>query len=379
MRQTLRLGTVMGIPVGVNWSVAAALVLVADVLARSILPASSPGVSGGIRWAAAVVTAVLFLASLAAHEFAHAVVARRFGVKVVSITLWMLGGVAQFEGEPPTARADLRIAAVGPAMSGALALAFGGAWALAGVAGAPATAVACLGWLAATNVLLAVFNLLPAAPLDGGRILRGFLWRSRGDRVSAAHTADRAGTVLGFVMIGGGLLALLAGAWLDGLWLALVGWFIVAAAKVEDRWTDLREAAAGRRIADVMTPHPAHGWTWQPAGAFAETVVQTSRQPVFPVVDAAGDPVGAVTTARLVRLRSEEAGTALARYMTRLDPDRVVGPEEPASAVLKATPMPGGLLAVVAADHRLVGIVTTEDLQRLVQRARFGDSRGTAA
>jgi CBS domain-containing protein len=128
-----------------------------------------------------------------------------------------------------------------------------------------------------------------------------------------------------------------------------------------------------------MTPHPAHGWTWQPAGAFAETVVQASRQPVFPVVDAAGDPVGAVTTARLVRLRSEEAGTALARYMTRLDPDRVVGPEEPASAVLKATPMPGGLLAVVAADHRLLGIVTTEDLQRLVQRARLGDSRGTAA
>ena len=127
-----------------------------------------------------------------------------------------------------------------------------------------------------------------------------------------------------------------------------------------------------------MTPHPAHGWTWQPAGDFAGTVARTSRQPVFPVVDAAGDPVGAVTMIRLVRLRSEEAATALGRFMTPLDPDRVLGPEEPASALLKTTPMRGGLIAVVAADHRLLGIVTTEDLQRLV-RGGIGDSRSTAA
>ncbi|MBO2443470.1 site-2 protease family protein [Actinomadura nitritigenes] len=379
MKQTFKLGTIGGVPVGLNWSVVVTVILVADILAQSVLPGADPSAPAGARWAAALVTAALFLGSLAAHEFAHALVARRHGVRVDSVTLWMLGGVAELEGEPPTARADLRIAAVGPATSGAMAAAFAAVWAAAAALGAPPLATTPLAWLAVTNAAIAVFNLLPGTPLDGGRILRGLLWRRRGDRVGAAHAADRAGLAMGRAMIGGGLAALLVGGWFDGLWLALVGWFITSSAKAEDRWTDLREAAGGRRVADIMTSHPDHGWTWQTAGAFIDTVAVASRQAVFPVVDTEGDPVGVVTVERLMRLPAEDAGVALGTLTVPLQAGRVVGPDEPASAVLAHAPFMGDLIAVVVADHHLLGIVTTADVQMLIRRSRLRPTTSAAA
>ncbi|HEU5023498.1 MAG TPA: site-2 protease family protein [Spirillospora sp.] len=371
MKQTFKLGTIGGVPVGLNWSAVVTVILVADILAQSILPGADPSAPAGARWAAALVTAALFLGSLAAHELAHALVARRHGVRVNSITLWMLGGVAELEGEPPTPTADLRIAAVGPATSGAMAAVFAAAWAVAGALGASPLSTASLAWLAVTNGAVALFNLLPGTPLDGGRILRGLLWRRRGDRISAAHAADRAGLAMGRAMIGGGLAALLIGGWFDGLWLVLVGWFITSSAKAEDRWTDLREAAADRRVADIMTPRPDHGWTWQPAGAFIETVALASRQKVFPVVDMAGDPVGVVTVERLARVPSQDSGIALGTLAVPLQAGRIVGPDEPATTVLSYPPFMGDLIAVVVADHHLLGIVTTENVQMLIRRSRL--------
>src|SRR4051794_1402657 len=127
MRQSLRLGRVAGIPVGINWSVFVILVLVAQIIAADVLPRTDPGRSVALYWSIAVPTTLVFLASLLAHELAHAVVARRKGVGVRSITLWMLGGVAQLDGEAPTARADFSIAVAGPLAS----LAAGGVFALA--------------------------------------------------------------------------------------------------------------------------------------------------------------------------------------------------------------------------------------------------------
>jgi hypothetical protein len=252
-----------------------------------------------------------------------------------------------------------------------MAAVFTAAWAVAGAFGASPLSTASLAWLAITNGAIALFNLLPGAPLDGGRILRGLLWRRRGDRISAAHAADRAGLAMGRAMIGGGLAALLIGGWFDGLWLVLVGWFITSSAKAEDRWTDLREAAADRRIADIMTPHPDHGWTWQPAGAFIETVALASRQKVFPVIDAGGGPVGVVTVERLARVPAGDADVTLGTLAVPLQAGRIVGPDEPATTVLSYPPFMGDLIAVVVADHHLLGIVTTENVQMLIRRSRL--------
>jgi Zn-dependent protease len=175
MKPTVRIGRIFGIEVGVHWSV----LIIAGLLAV--------GLAGGERdvavWAVAIVAVGLFFASLLAHELAHSVVARRNGMQVTGITLWLLGGMAQLGGPMPSARAELKVAAAGPATSVLLGIGF----LLAAIAGAASgllssLPVSALAWLAFVNVVLAVFNLIPAAPLDGGRILAGFLWARHGDR-----------------------------------------------------------------------------------------------------------------------------------------------------------------------------------------------------
>ena len=195
MGQDIPLGRVAGIRVGANWTVAVILVLIAWLLAGSVLPGVARHMSVAVYWTVGGAAAALFLASLLAHELSHALVARHNGLKVRAITLWMLGGITELEGEPPDAGADLRIAVAGPAVSVAAAGVFLGMAQAVGYAGGPAVVTAGLVWLAVMNGMLAVFNMLPGAPLDGGRVLRALLWRHYGDRRRAEVAAARAWAV----------------------------------------------------------------------------------------------------------------------------------------------------------------------------------------
>lgn len=161
--------------------------------------------------------AALLFVSLLAHELAHAFMARRQGIEVKGLTLWLFGGVASLGREPATPGADFRVAVVGPATSLALAGGFGAIAAGLQFLGVAHLLVSVGGWLAGTNLLLGVFNLIPGAPLDGGRLLRSFLWRRRGDRVSAAISATKAGRAVGFGLIGLGLAQFVVGAGVGGL------------------------------------------------------------------------------------------------------------------------------------------------------------------
>ena len=251
MRTTVRFGRLAGIEVGANWSVLVILILVAEGLAVGLLPDAVPDRSPFTYWATAIAVAVLLLGCLLAHELAHAIVAHRAGIQVEGITLWMLGGVTRLIGEPASARTDLAVAAAGPATSVAIgALLLGAAVGLSAI-GVPATtepsvALAGLAWLGWINLVLAVFNVLPGAPLDGGRILRALLWWRGGDRVRAAVAATRAGTVVGAALITLGVADALAGGAVGGLWLALIGWFLVAAAAAGTP-RDAAAQRAGRR------------------------------------------------------------------------------------------------------------------------------------
>ena len=182
MDQNIRLGRIAGIPVGLNWSVLFVFGLLAWELADLVLPQDQPGHPVALYWIAGAVTTVLFFGSLLAHEAAHALVARRHGIAVRSITLWLFGGVSELEGEALTPDVEFRVAVVGPLTSFAVALAAGACSLLlhAGSGSTPVVAAA-LGWLAWINLLLGGFNLIPAAPLDGGRILRAVLWHRSGD------------------------------------------------------------------------------------------------------------------------------------------------------------------------------------------------------
>ncbi len=302
MRQSLRLGRIAGIAVGVHWSVLVIMALLVQGLAVTVLPGAAPGQPWPVYWAAAIGAAGLFLASLLAHELAHALVARRFGIRVERITLWLLGGVAELADEAPTARADLLVAGAGPVTSIAAGLSFGALTAVASVLDAPAVVTGAFGWLAGVNVVLAVFNLLPGAPLDGGRVLRALLWRWHGDRYRAARAAARAGHGLGMVLVFLGVAEVLFTGAFSGLWLALLGWFLVSAAKAEAAAARYHALLGRVPVRPVMHDNPVCGDPRQSVDDFVRTVAVQSGHRAFPLRDAAGHPAGVVRLADLSRV-----------------------------------------------------------------------------
>jgi Zn-dependent protease/CBS domain-containing protein len=375
VKQSVRLGRVDGITVGAHWSVAVILVIIAQVLAVSVLPTAHPHERAALYWTVAVIAAVLFLASLLAHELAHALVARRNGVTVRSITLWMLGGVTEFEEEPPTAGADFKIALAGPAASLAAGTIFYGVAAAIHAAGGPAIVVAAAVWLAVMNGILGVFNLLPGAPLDGGRVLRAVLWRHYGDRERAERAAGRAGQVLGAVIAAFGVVEAFtyhsAGGSLDGLWLVLIGWFLISAAAAETQAATARTALAGARVADVMTPHPELAPGWSSVADFIDQAAR-SRQDAFPVTGPGGELVGIVLASQLARIPPHERSRLrLEQVALTVPPGYRAAPDDPAAPLAGRTPLGGEVVAVVLDQGRVTGLVTGSDLQHVLRRRRL--------
>ncbi len=365
MKQSLRLGSVRGIALGVHWSVGVILVLFAWELAEYQLPAD-PGHAGVGDWVAGVVGAVALLASLLAHELSHALVARRSGVRVRSITLFVFGGLTQLEGEAHTPGADFRIAAVGPATSLVLAGVLGGADALARVGSVHGLPTATLSWLWEVNLLLAGFNLVPAAPLDGGRILRAALWRHWGNRTRAALASTRVGRWFGVLLVFLGVLGVLA-VGITGLWAALIGVFLYASAVSEEQYELVEDALSGLTVGEVMFPDPP---TVLPSTSGADLLALFQwryRGDAVVVTDPIGAaPAGVVTTRVMRRIEPEQQRTADAGHLAVPLAELVrCRPEEPAGPLLPRIAAHGGHPAVVFdSTGRLVGLVSLADLER---------------
>lgn len=369
MRQTVPLGRVAGIRVGMHWSVLVMVILIGWVLGTQVLPAMTPHQPAAAYWAVAVPCAAMFMAALLAHELAHSLVARRCGVPVTSITLWALGGISQLGGQPPTARADLQIAVAGPVTSLGAGLVFGGLAAAVRAGGGPGIAVAALAWLAAMNVILAAFNLLPGAPLDGGRILRAFLWRRYGNRVRAAQSAAAAGRVLGAALMALGAAEILLWADLGGLWLALIGLFVMSAAAAEATAETAVAALAGIRAGEVMTPDPDVGGIWMSVSDFIDRIVLNSAQVAFPVIGPGGSLAGAIDVGRLGRVPpAGRATTTLGQIMTPVPPAYLATPDDPAAQLLNRPPLADDLAAIVISNGTIVGIVTVTRLRQIIRR-----------
>ncbi len=230
MNSSFRLGRVAGIEIGVNWSWLIVFGLITWSLATAIFPNANPGLGHGTYVGMAVVAALLFFLSILLHELGHAVQAQREGIEIVGITLWLFGGVAKFRGMFPSAGTEFRIAIAGPLVSLALGVAFvGAALAMSG----PEQVDAVAAWLGYINLSLLVFNLLPALPLDGGRVLRSALWAARKDFRRATRVAAAIGRGFGFLFIAGGLVLAFWTDPMSGLWLAFLGWFLLSAAWAE--------------------------------------------------------------------------------------------------------------------------------------------------
>lgn len=370
MNETLRLGHIAGVRIGVNWTVLVIFTLVLVGLSAGRFPLTHPDEE---PWAYAVaggIAAVLFFLSLLAHELAHAVVATRNGIGVEGITLWLFGGVARLRDEAADPGTDLRVAGVGPLVSLLLGAGFAGLALLASGLGLEGLAIGVLGWLAVINVVLAVFNLVPASPLDGGRILRALLWRRRGDRTSAAVTAARAGRTFGLVLIGLGIAEIVFVPGFGGLWLVLLGWFVMTAAGAEEQHARLQHSLGGVRVGDVMTDDVVTVPGRLSVADLLDDYVWRHRFNSFPVVDEQGRPVGLVTLNRIKDVAVDQrALTAVERISYPLDDVPHVSPTQQLTDLLVQMGAGADRRVLVLDGERVVGIVSPVDVARSLELA----------
>ena len=368
MKQSIHLGRVAGIPIGANWSVIVITALITWILATGVLPQMAPDQAPAAYLGVGVVAAGLFFASLVTHELAHSLVARRYGVPVRAITLWMFGGVSELESDTSAPGEELRMAVAGPATSLGLSVLFSGAAVLAALLSLSELIVGALWWLAFINLGLGLFNLLPAYPLDGGRVLRAALWARYGDRARATRASARTGHWFAYAIITLGAVLAVSGGWISGIWLMLIGWFLEGASRAESvaavqqgilelmRADQLMSAPAVTVPGDITVDH------------LVEAYVLGRHHSAFPVVDATGAPTGLVGLEQVRPIPSaDRARTTVQVIAQPLAAVPIVAPEDPGSEVLaRMSADHANRALVIDGQHRLVGIISNADLARAI-------------
>lgn len=374
--KSFRIGRIAGIPIGVSPWWLAIVALIAWTLGSSYFPEEVHGISSLAAYALGLASAVLLFASILVHELGHAIVARRHGVEVEEIDLWLLGGVSRMRGEAHEPDDELRYALAGPAMTAAIAACFGLAYALL-PAGTPAVVTALVEYQLLVNCLILAFNLLPAFPLDGGRVLRALLWRRRGELGAATETAARVGRAFGYVMIGLGLLELVNG-FPQGLWLSLIGFFVVAAAQGEALGAELRTTFAGTTARSLMTAPVVSVPAELPAARAIDEFFAAYGFTSFPVVDLDGRLVGLLP---LSRLRTSAAARERLRAgeLADRDPQLAVDGDVDVSELFERPSFARvGRAVVIDADRRPIGLVSMTDVERALRASRLRPRSGAA-
>lgn len=364
MGDSFELGRIAGIRIGVNWSWLVVFALITWTLASGVFPNHNPGLGDGTYLAMALAAALLFFVSLLLHELGHALVARREGMEIDGITLWLFGGVAKFRGMFPSAGAEFRIAVAGPIVSLALGVLFVlVAWGSA----LPDAVDAVAAWLGYINLLLLAFNLLPALPLDGGRVLRSALWQARRDFAWATRVAASTGRAFGYALIAIGIFQLIFASSFGGVWLAFIGWFLLEAAGGEARYLAVRQALGGLRVRDLMVRDPVSVHPGQTLGEFMDEVVWSRRHTTYPVVEN-GRALGLLPFRSVATVPRQEWDARLVRE-TMVPRDRVplfAGDDELIDALgeLGESELSRGL---VLDGDRLVGLLSITDIARALE------------
>jgi Zn-dependent protease/CBS domain-containing protein len=364
---TIQLGRIAGIRISVNWSWLIVFALIVWSLAAAVFPSQNPGFSTGEYVALAVVAAILFFASLLLHELGHALQARREGVEIEGINLWLFGGVAQFKDTFPSAGAEFRIAIAGPLVSLVLGVFF---VLVSAFAGLPNAIDGVAAWLGYTNLILLAFNLLPALPLDGGRVLRSALWQLRGDLQWATWVASGVGRGFGYLFIALGIFMFIVEGAFSGAWLAFIGWFLLQAATAEARYVATQQALDGLKVRDVMTRQPVTVEADLGLGQFMDDVASSRRYTTYPVLEH-GRPIGLLAFRSVAAVPRDEWNARLVRdAMIPRDAVPLLVEDEPAFdalAELSASDVNRGL---VVDNGRLAGLLSITDLARALEVGR---------
>ncbi|WP_151484607.1 site-2 protease family protein [Streptomyces albicerus] len=375
MNGSVRMGQLLGVPLRIHWTAPLVVALFGYGLGSQTLPPWVPDQSDATYTVAGLAGALLLLGSLLAHEAAHAVTARRKGIPVRSITLWALGGMTEM-GKPGAAHAVFLVAVSGPLTSLTVgAAAFGAGLGLDAASGwaVPAAVLVWLGWV---NVVLGVFNLLPAAPLDGGRLVQALVWWRTGDRDRAERAAARGGQILGILLIAAGWISILRGAF-GGLWLAVIGFFLVVVASAERRRAGLAPALRGVKAADAMASPVETCPDWLTVERCIEDVVLRTHHSTLALIDFEGRPSGLLHLPRLARIPAAQRQSVRVRDVaTPLSQCTTCAPDDLLEDVLEKLRPGSGIRILVTDGQHLVGIITVRDISRIVRRHGLRGTEG---
>jgi Zn-dependent protease/predicted transcriptional regulator len=358
----LRIGRVFGIPIYLHasWFIIFALITLS---LGTQFTAQHPHWTEAQRWTLGIITSLLFFASVVFHELSHSVVARHYRIPVDSITLFVFGGLARIERDPDSGRQEFNIAIAGPLSSLFLAGCF---WLIAHYVHGTEMVTALASWLAWINFLLALFNLVPGFPLDGGRVLRGIVWGITGSFTRASQIASSSGRTFAYLMIFIGIWQALHGAWVDGLWLAFIGWFLLEAARESFAQVALRSTLTGVRAEDIMTPEIPTVPRDISLEDYVHEVLRTGRR--SHIVTGAGTPVGLVTlhSTRAVP-RDEWSNTSIQAVMVPIDRVHSALPEEPVLQILERMQKEDINQMPVLSDGHIIGMIGRDTILRVLQ------------
>jgi len=352
----------MGIPVYLHSSWFLIFFLITVTLGTQFT-AQHPGWTQRQHWILGIVTSLLFFASLIFHELSHSAVALHYRIPVQSITLFVFGGLARIGREPSSAKQEFNIAIAGPLASMLIAGCF---WLVFRSFRGNELVLAASGWLWQINLFLAVFNLVPGFPLDGGRILRALAWGVTKDFTKATWIASTAGKAFAYFMIAYGILVALRGNWVSGLWTAFIGWFLRDAAQESYAQVAIRSTLTGVRAADIMSqdvPTVARDISLE---EYVHEVLRTGRR--CHIVTGSGTPVGLVTLHAVRTVPREEwANTSIQAVMLPIDRIQWASPEEPVLGVLERMQSVDINQMPVISDGHIVGMIARDTILRVLQ------------
>jgi Zn-dependent protease len=358
-RNTIPLGRILGIPIGLDYSWFLIFALLTWMLATNYYPVEFSNWPVAEYWIVGAATAIVMFASVLLHELGHSVVALRYKIPVRSITLFVFGGVAQIGAEPPSAMAEFWIAIAGPAVSFALAILFG---LLQPLVGAVAPLLALAKYMAYINGALALFNLIPGFPLDGGRVFRAVVWGITRNLRRATFVAATVGRLIAFLFILLGVWQMFTGNIGNGLWIAFIGWFLESAAASEVRQQTIHDLLAGHHVSDAMR----RDYISVSPGASLEQLVNehilgSGRRSL--VVEQNGRVAGLLTLHHVKAIpRSAWATTTASQAMVPVEQMKWIRPEAELAAALGQMDREGVNQLPVMVDHHIQGVLGRDDV-----------------
>jgi Zn-dependent protease len=349
------------VSIDLSWLIVAALV--AWSLATGLFPSTVRGLSAAGYWAMGALGVVALLFSIVVHELAHAVAARRLGMSIKGITLFVFGGIAEMERRPPNARTEGLMAALGPLASFFVAGASHVAALGLGASDAPDPVVALLEFTAVINALLGAFNLIPAFPLDGGRVLRAVIWGRTGKLLRATRIASWIGTALAVTLVVIGVTSLVAGMTMTGIWWSLIGLFIYSAARRSYRETAVELTLEKQRVSRFARSAVVTVRRGLPVDRFVEDYLLQEQHRHFPVVDLGGSVLGYIGLDQVKQIPKEAWDTTTAGELAaRCDETVCISSDASAAEALASMRRASTDRLMVVDDDELVGIVKAKDL-----------------